>query len=98
MKQLGLDDSGFVGGPWPCPAGQWPDNAFAARISDYRWPNDYDPHYIWGWADCYGDIPETSDDNNFGAIEWAAVGPPEIDITGITLINYVPSQWPPACR
>ena len=91
---IGVDGVGYSGGPFNCPAGGI-NNGIGLVLENYPWPNDLDVHYIWCLADCYDDIAEVNEDNNFGYVEWAAVGPPDIEITDITLIKYNPAGWPP---
>jgi len=91
---IGVDEEDYYGGPFSCPPGGV-TNGVGFVLQDFVWPNDLETHYIWCWVDIFDDIIETNEDNNFGVIAWNAVGPPNIEVTDITLIKYNANTWPP---
>jgi hypothetical protein len=92
---IGLDGDGWADGPFTIPTGGI-NNGLHFVLENFQWPNDLDVHSIWCFADCYDDIEEINEDNNFGYIEWAAVGPPDLSVDDITLLKYNSNTWPPS--
>lgn len=91
---IGLDTNAWYDGPFTIPAGGI-NNGVHFVLNNFQWPNDLNIHSIICIADCFDKVNEINEDNNFGYFEWAAVGPPNVKIPGITLMKYNASNWPP---